>query len=71
MSDHNSNSKLDGVLLCPKTKKPLTYDAKLDVFLDKEHNRVYDIKEGIPALLEEEGKEANTKASKEEEDEEL
>tara|TARA_Y100000590_G_scaffold346565_1_gene396893 strand:- start:134 stop:319 length:186 start_codon:yes stop_codon:yes gene_type:complete len=38
-------------LVCPKTKKPLTYDKKRNVLISKKAKLAYPIKNGIPIML--------------------
>ena len=38
-------------LVCPKTKKPLTYDKKRNVLISKRAKLAYPIKNGIPIML--------------------
>ena len=64
----NNSKKLSGVLICPKTKQPLTYDETIGAYVDKNKNVIYDIKEGIPALLTEEKTTFDTPEESEEEE---
>ncbi len=44
------------VLVCPKTKTPLTYDKQKQMLIAKEAGLAYPVRDGIPVLLIEEAK---------------
>ncbi|WP_409434102.1 Trm112 family protein [Litorimonas sp. RW-G-Af-16] len=40
-----------GVLVCPKTKGPLTYDSATNELISKKAKLAYPIRDGVPILL--------------------
>jgi len=49
--EHQFDISLLDSLVCPKTKKPLSYDKKRNVLISKKANLAYPIKNGIPIML--------------------
>ena len=43
-----------GLLVCPKTRTPLRYDADANRLVSREANLAYPVREGVPILLLEE-----------------
>jgi uncharacterized protein YbaR (Trm112 family) len=43
--------KMLSVLVCPKTRGPLTYDAKTKELISKKAKLAFPIREGVPILL--------------------
>lgn len=43
--------KMLGVLVCPKTRGPLTYDSKTKELISKKAKLAFPIREGVPILL--------------------
>jgi len=52
----NIDPKLLNILVCPKTRTPLRYDAERNYLVSKEADLVYPVREGVPILLLEEAK---------------
>lgn len=48
--------KLLDILVCPKTKEPLRYDAKACELLSDRAGLAYPIRDGIPIMLPEEAR---------------
>ena len=48
--------KMLGVLVCPKTRGPLTYDSGTNELISKKAKLAYTIREGVPILLIEEAR---------------
>jgi uncharacterized protein YbaR (Trm112 family) len=48
--------KLLELLVCPVTKKPLTYDAERQELVSKEAGLAYPIEDGIPIMLPEDAR---------------
>ena len=48
--------KLLNILVCPKTRTPLRYDADNNQLVSKEAGLTYPIREGVPILLLEEAR---------------
>ena len=46
--------KLLGILVCPKTRTPLRYDADTNTLISKDAKLAYPVREGVPILLMEE-----------------
>jgi uncharacterized protein YbaR (Trm112 family) len=46
--------KLLNILVCPKTRTPLRFDAETNQLISKEASLAYPIREGVPILLLEE-----------------
>ena len=46
--------KLLNILVCPKSRTPLRYDAKTNRLISKEAKLAYPVREGVPILLMEE-----------------
>jgi len=44
-------------LICPKTRKPLTYDRDAGELISKKAGLAYPIREGVPIMLIEEARE--------------
>ena len=55
------DKKLLGILVCPVTKGPLTYDKKKNELISKSAKLAYRIEEGIPILLESEARKISGK----------
>lgn len=51
------NKRLLEILVCPVTKGPLIYDKKAQELISKSARLAYPIQDGIPMLLEEDGRE--------------
>ncbi|NPA32238.1 MAG: Trm112 family protein [Aquificae bacterium] len=47
------------ILACPRCKNPLTYDKNKNILVCQKCSVYYEVKEGIPVLLPEEGKPLN------------
>ena len=43
--------KILDVLVCPKTKKPLTYNKETQELVNEDNSLAYPIKDGIPVML--------------------
>ncbi len=43
--------KMLGVLVCPKTRGPLTYDSQTKELISKKAKLAFPIREGVPILL--------------------
>lgn len=48
--------KMLGVLVCPKTRGPLTFDSKTNELISKKSKLAYPIREGVPIMLIEEAR---------------
>ncbi|MDA8708869.1 Trm112 family protein [Hellea sp.] len=48
--------KMIGVLVCPKTRGPLTYDSATHELISKKAKLAYPIREGVPIMLIEEAR---------------
>ncbi len=48
--------KMLGVLVCPKTRGPLTYNSKTNELVSKKAKLAYPIREGVPIMLVEEAR---------------
>lgn len=48
--------KMVGVLVCPKTRGPLTYDSTTNELISKKAKLAYPIREGVPIMLIEEAR---------------
>lgn len=46
--------KLLNILVCPKSRTPLRYDAETNRLISKEAKLAYPVREGVPILLMEE-----------------
>lgn len=44
--------KMLGVLVCPKSKGPLVYDAEANELISKKAGLAYPIRDGVPIMLE-------------------
>lgn len=51
MSTDKFNPQWLGLLVCPKTHGPLTYDADRQVLISKKAKLAFPIREGIPIML--------------------
>ena len=45
------DTKILEVLVCPKTKKPLTYNKETQELINEDNSLAYPIKDGIPVIL--------------------
>ena len=45
------DTKILKVLVCPKTKKPLTYNKETQELINEDNSLAYPIKDGIPVML--------------------
>ena len=45
------DTKILEVLVCPKTKKPLTYNKETQELINEDNSLAYPIKDGIPVML--------------------
>jgi len=52
----NFDEKILEVLVCPKTKKPLTYSKESQELINEDKTLAYPIKDGIPVMLEDEAR---------------
>ena len=43
--------KMLGVLVCPKTRGPLTYDSQTKELISKKAKLAFPVREGVPILL--------------------
>ena len=50
------DTKILEVLVCPKTKKPLTYNKETQELVNEDNSLGYPIKDGIPVMLIEEAR---------------
>ena len=50
------DTKILEVLVCPKTKKPLTYNKATQELVNEDNSLAYPIKDGIPVMLIEEAR---------------
>lgn len=50
------DTKILEVLVCPKTKKPLTYNKETQELINEDNSLAYPIKDGIPVMLPEEAR---------------
>ena len=50
------DTKILDILVCPKTKKPLTYNKKTQELVNEDNTLAYPIKDGIPVMLIEEAR---------------
>ena len=58
MSDETViDPKMLSILVCPKTRAPLTYDSKTHELISKKAKLAYPIREGVPIMLVEEARE--------------
>lgn len=48
--------KMLGVLVCPKTRGPLTFDSTTNELISKKAKLAYPIREGVPIMLVEEAR---------------
>lgn len=48
--------KMLGVLVCPKTRGPLTFDSATNELISKKAKLAYPIRKGVPILLIEEAR---------------
>ncbi|MEP3889148.1 MAG: Trm112 family protein [Hellea sp.] len=49
--------KMLGVLVCPKTRGPLTFDSATNELISKKAKLAFPIREGVPIMLIEEARE--------------
>ncbi|MEP1230187.1 MAG: Trm112 family protein [Litorimonas sp.] len=53
---HSLKARIDpkmlGILVCPKTRGPLTYDKATNELISKKAKLAYPIRDGVPILLE-------------------
>ena len=45
------DTKILEVLVCPKTKKPLTYNKETQELVNEDNSLAYPIKDGIPVMI--------------------
>jgi len=50
------DTKILDILVCPKTKKPLTYNKERQELVNEDNTLAYPIKDGIPVMLIEEAR---------------
>ena len=50
------DTKILEVLVCPKTKKPQTYNQESQELINEDNTLAYPIKDGIPVMLIEEAR---------------
>lgn len=48
--------KMLSILVCPKTRAPLTYNAETHELISKKAKLAYPIREGVPIMLPEEAR---------------
>lgn len=48
--------KMLSILVCPKTRAPLTYDSETHELISKKAKLAYPIREGVPIMLVEEAR---------------
>lgn len=48
--------KVLGILVCPKTRGPLTHDTEANELISKKAKLAYPIRDGVPILLEPEAR---------------
>lgn len=51
--------KMLGVLVCPKTRGPLSFDSATNELISKKAKLAYPIREGVPIMLIEEARKLN------------
>lgn len=58
MSDETViDPKMLSILVCPKTRAPLTYNSETHELISKKAKLAYPIREGVPIMLVEEARE--------------
>ena len=50
------DKKLLDILICPVSKKPLSYDEEANELVSEEAGLAYPVKDGIPVMLPEEAR---------------
>ena len=55
-TDPMMDPKMIGVLVCPKSRGPLTYDSATHELISKKAKLAYPIREGVPIMLIEEAR---------------
>ena len=55
-SEPTIDPKMLGVLVCPKTRGPLTVDSSTNELISKKAKLAYPIREGVPIMLIEEAR---------------
>ncbi|MDC1491321.1 Trm112 family protein [Gammaproteobacteria bacterium] len=50
------DTKILEVLVCPKTKKPLTYNKETQELINEDNSLAYPVKDDIPVMLIEEAR---------------
>jgi len=55
-ADPMMDPKMIGVLVCPKSRGPLTYDSATHELISKKAKLAYPIREGVPIMLIEEAR---------------
>ena len=55
-SEPTIDPKMLGVLVCPKTRGPLTLDSSTNELISKKAKLAYPIREGVPIMLTEEAR---------------
>jgi len=55
-TDSVIDPKMLGVLVCPKTRGPLTFDSSTNELISKKAKLAYPIREGVPIMLIEEAR---------------
>ena len=50
------DTKILEILVCPKTKKPLTYNKETQELINEDNSLAYPIKDDIPVMLIEEAR---------------
>jgi len=55
-SEPTIDPKMLGVLVCPKTRGPLTLDSSTNELISKKAKLAYPIREGVPIMLIEEAR---------------
>lgn len=53
---HKIDPKMLGVLVCPKTRGPLIFDAEKNELISKKAKLAFPIRDGVPVLLETEAR---------------
>lgn len=55
-NERTIDPKMLSILVCPKTRGPLTYNAETHELISKKAKLAYPIREGVPIMLPEEAR---------------
>jgi uncharacterized protein YbaR (Trm112 family) len=64
VSASSFNAKLLEILVCPKTRRPLRYDAHAQELISEQAQLAYPIRDGIPIMLIEEARDLASQKDK-------